>query len=50
VRIGDGDHPVDLQSCGGTHVARACEIDEIAIGKIEKKGRRNRRITISLAA
>jgi len=50
VRIGSDDETVDLQPCGGTHVARTGEIGEIAIGKIEKKGRQNRRITILLAA
>jgi misacylated tRNA(Ala) deacylase len=44
IRIG----PVDLQPCGGTHVARTGEIGRIEIGKIEKKGRINRRVTISL--
>ncbi|MEX2642682.1 MAG: alanyl-tRNA editing protein [Acetobacterales bacterium] len=49
VRIGapDGD-AVDYQPCGGTHVARTGEIGEIGIGKIEKKGRQNRRINLSL--
>ena len=30
VRIGDGEIPVDLQPCGGTHVARTGEIRERA--------------------
>lgn len=45
VRIGQ----IDLQPCGGTHVARTGEIGRIEIGKIEKKGRINRRVTLSLA-
>jgi len=39
---------VDLQPCGGTHVARTGEIGRVRIGKIEKKGRRNRRINVHL--
>jgi misacylated tRNA(Ala) deacylase len=49
VRIGPADAPVDLQPCGGTHVARTGEIGPLKIGKIEKKGRQNRRVTIHLA-
>ena len=37
---------VDLQPCGGTHVARTGEIGRVAVGKIENKGRQNRRINI----
>jgi misacylated tRNA(Ala) deacylase len=48
VRIGEGAGQVDLQPCGGTHVARTAEIGRIAIDKVEKKGRQNRRISISL--
>ncbi len=40
---------VDLQPCGGTHVARTREIGPITVGKIENKGRHNRRINIALA-
>ena len=39
---------VDVQPCGGTHVANAREIGDIRIDSIKKKGRLNRRITISL--
>ncbi|ULB09042.1 alanyl-tRNA editing protein [Cereibacter azotoformans] len=49
VRIGQGADQVDLQPCGGTHVARTGEIGRVAIGKIEKKGRQNRRVTLALA-
>ncbi|WPZ16106.1 alanyl-tRNA editing protein [Nitratireductor rhodophyticola] len=37
---------VDSQPCGGTHVASTAEVGEIHIGKIEKKGRENRRFRI----
>jgi misacylated tRNA(Ala) deacylase len=47
VRIGDGEVPVDLQPCGGTHVARTGEIGRIAVLKIENKGKQNRRIIIA---
>ncbi len=49
VRIGEGASQVDLQPCGGTHVARTGEIGKITFGKVEKKGRQNRRVTITLA-
>jgi misacylated tRNA(Ala) deacylase len=49
VRIGEGANQVDLQPCGGTHVARTGEIGKLSFGKIEKKGRQNRRVTIALA-
>ena len=37
---------VDSQPCGGTHVRSTAEVGEIHIGKIEKKGRENRRFRI----
>ena len=46
IRIGEGMAQVDLQPCGGTHVARTGEIGPLRLGKIEKKGARNRRINI----
>jgi misacylated tRNA(Ala) deacylase len=49
MRIGDGESPVDLQPCGGTHVARTGEIGRLSVVKIENKGRQNRRITIAPA-
>ena len=49
VRIGEGAAQVDLQPCGGTHVARTAEIGSVEIGKIEKKGRVNRRVTLTLS-
>ncbi|WP_323768598.1 alanyl-tRNA editing protein [Marinovum sp.] len=48
VRIGQGGDQVDLQPCGGTHVARTGEIGAIRLGKIEKKGRQNRRLNVIL--
>ncbi len=48
IRIGDPDAEtaVDLQPCGGTHVARTGEIRPLRIAKIENKGKNNRRINI----
>jgi misacylated tRNA(Ala) deacylase len=37
---------VDLQPCGGTHVANVGEIGPVKVLKIESKGRRNRRVII----
>ena len=37
---------VDLQPCGGTHVARVGEIGPVRVSKIEKKSRLNRRISV----
>jgi len=37
---------IDSQPCGGTHVKSTGEVGEIHIGKIEKKGRENRRFRI----
>jgi len=39
---------VDLQPCGGTHVARTGEIGRVDVTKIENKGRQNRRINLAL--
>jgi misacylated tRNA(Ala) deacylase len=50
VRIGVGAGQVDLQPCGGTHVARTGEIGRVEIGRIENKGRQNRRVTLTLSA
>lgn len=45
VKIGN----IDLQPCGGTHIKNTSEIGNIIIGKIENKGKKNRRINISLS-
>jgi len=47
VRIGEGEPPVDLQPCGGTHVARTGEIGRVQVLKMESKGRQNRRIVLA---
>ncbi len=47
VRIGSVDDPVDLQPCGGTHVAATGEIGPMRVLKIENKGKQNRRITLA---
>ena len=39
---------VDLQACGGTHVARSSEIGRVECIKIENKGKMNRRFIIAL--
>jgi misacylated tRNA(Ala) deacylase len=48
IRIGTGAAQVDLQPCGGTHVARTAEIGRVLLGRIESKGRANRRVGIVL--
>ena len=44
VRIGE----IDLQPCGGTHVRSTAEIGRVRIGKVEKKGKINRRVYLHL--
>ncbi len=41
---------VDFQPCGGTHVRATGEIGRVRVGKIEKKGKMNRRINIHFDA
>ncbi len=43
--IGD----VDLQACGGTHVAQTGKIGRVVVTKTEKKGRHNRRVNVAFA-
>ncbi|UUX51519.1 alanyl-tRNA editing protein [Nisaea acidiphila] len=45
IRIGED---VDFQPCGGTHVRSTAEIGTVQVGKIENKGKQNRRINITL--
>jgi len=45
IRIGD----IDLQPCGGTHVRSTAEIGRLVIGKMESKGKQNRRVRIRFA-
>lgn len=49
VRIGSGEKTLDLQPCGGTHVRSTGEIGHLRIGRIEKKGRENRRVNLHFA-
>ncbi len=39
---------VDLQPCGGTHLKSTGEVGQVRVGKVEKKGRHNRRVSILL--
>lgn len=45
VCIGE-DSSIDSQPCGGTHVSETQEVGAVHIGKIEKKGKENRRFRI----
>ncbi|MFU8822043.1 MAG: alanyl-tRNA editing protein [Gammaproteobacteria bacterium] len=40
---------VDLQPCGGTHVAATGEIGPVVVTRVENKGRRNKRVVIAFA-
>jgi misacylated tRNA(Ala) deacylase len=40
---------VDLQPCGGTHVAATGEIGPVTVTKVENKGKRNKRVYIAFA-
>lgn len=48
IGIGAGDAQIDLQPCGGTHVARTGEIGPVRIGKVQNKGAQNRRVYLHL--
>jgi len=49
IRIGTPEATIDLQPCGGTHVRSTGEIGALRIGKIEKKGKENRRVNLFFA-
>ena len=40
---------IDLQPCGGTHVANIGEIGGIRVLRIRNEGKRNKRVEIALA-
>ncbi len=40
---------LDVQPCGGTHVANIAEIGRLAVIKIRNEGKRNKRVTLALA-
>jgi misacylated tRNA(Ala) deacylase len=49
MEVTGADAAIDLQPCGGTHIRNTAEIGPVVIGKIENKGRQNRRINIAFA-
>lgn len=49
VRIGQAES-IDLQPCGGTHVANTSEIGAVVVTKIEKKSASTRRVVLGFAA
>ncbi len=48
IGIGAAAAQIDLQPCGGTHVARTGEIGPVRIGKVQNKGAQNRRVYLHL--
>jgi misacylated tRNA(Ala) deacylase len=40
---------VDLQPCGGTHVANTAEVGPVVVTKIEKKSAQTRRVVLGFA-
>jgi misacylated tRNA(Ala) deacylase len=40
---------IDLQACGGTHVANTAEIGRLAVARIRSEGKRNKRVTLTFA-
>ena len=50
IRIGaDGGALIDLQPCGGTHVANTADIGALLVTKIEKKSANSRRVVLGFA-
>jgi misacylated tRNA(Ala) deacylase len=49
IRIGDAATLIDLQPCGGTHVANTTEIGAVLVTKIEKKSANTRRVVLGFA-
>jgi misacylated tRNA(Ala) deacylase len=49
IRVGDAADAVDLQPCGGTHVANTREIGAVVVTKIEKKSATTRRVVLAFA-
>lgn len=49
IRIGDAQTLIDLQPCGGTHVANTAEIGAVVVTKIEKKSANTRRVVLGFA-
>lgn len=50
IRIGEGELLIDLQPCGGTHVANTAEIGRVVVTKIEKKSATTRRVVLGFSA
>ena len=50
IRIGNAHTLIDLQPCGGTHVANTAEIGAVVVTKIEKKSASTRRVVLGFAA
>ncbi len=48
IHIGRGDTLIDLQPCGGTHVANTAEIGAVRVVKVEKKSAQTRRVVLAL--
>ena len=46
VQVGSDATRIDLQPCGGTHVANTAEIGPVAVTKIEKKSATTRRVVL----
>ncbi len=40
---------IDLQACGGTHVANTAEIGTLRVARIRSEGKKNKRVTVELA-